>query len=307
MFVFFTLFTTITSNEPTISTLFTTITSNEPTICYLNGRFNKSQLPLFMVAKLLRDVTLKSPNLCKKENLFYHSYLYDLKLGVNSFPGYDTHIRYVSKEFKEDAEKDKNIILGDFVHYSAQDDSKLNFIAPGKYFREEMLRSGTKMSMPDICDKFPPRNFLPPSVFSLSPVISEVQQIYDVFKKNPIMKKLITNVMDECTSPASTGESKKCVVTVDHMINFVTSVLGTNARVSKTENNNWSSSSVVFGVVERINSEVSISCHQLLVPSMMYVCHHVPNVRIYHAEIMDLKWKYVINNGVTICNLNTTA
>ncbi|KAL5072688.1 hypothetical protein RYX36_011672 [Vicia faba] len=39
----------------------------------------------------------------------------------------------------------------------------------------------------------------------------------------------------------------------------------------------------------------------------MYVCHHVSNVRIYHAEIMDLKWKSVINNGVAICHLNTTA
>ena len=48
----------------------------------------------------------------------FPSYLYDLNLGVNAFPGYDRHMRYVQKEFKADVEKDKNIILGDFVHYS---------------------------------------------------------------------------------------------------------------------------------------------------------------------------------------------
>ncbi|KAL5072726.1 hypothetical protein RYX36_011710 [Vicia faba] len=100
------------------------------------------------------------------------SYLYDLKLGANAFPGYDRHMWYVPKEFKADAEKDKNIILGDFVHYSC---------------------------------------------------------------------------------------------------------------------------------------EVDVSYHQFLFPSMMYVCHHVSNVRIYHAEIMDLKWKFVINNDVAICHLNTTS
>ncbi|KAL5072744.1 hypothetical protein RYX36_011728 [Vicia faba] len=98
-----------------------------------------------------------------------------MKLGANAFPGYDRHMWYVPKEFKADAEKDKNIILGDF------------------------------------------------SLFLV------------------------------------------------------------------------------------INSEVDVSCHQFLFPYMMYVCHHVSNVRIYHVQIMDLKWKSGINNGVAICHLNTTA
>ncbi|KAL5072737.1 hypothetical protein RYX36_011721 [Vicia faba] len=62
-----------------------------------------------------------------------------------------------------------------------------------------------------------------------------------------------------------------------------------------------------FPGYDRHMCEVDVSCHQFLFPYMMYVCHHVSNVRIYHVEIMDLKWKSVINNGVAICHLNTTA
>ncbi|KAL5072724.1 hypothetical protein RYX36_011708 [Vicia faba] len=62
-----------------------------------------------------------------------------------------------------------------------------------------------------------------------------------------------------------------------------------------------------FPGYDRHMREVDVSYHQFLFPSMMYVCHHVSNVRIYHAEIMDLKWKFVINNDVAICHLNTTS
>lgn len=34
-------------------------------------------------------------------------------------------------------------------------------VEPGKFFREEMLKSGTIMPMPDIHDKMPKRSFLP--------------------------------------------------------------------------------------------------------------------------------------------------
>jgi hypothetical protein len=106
------------------------------------------------------------------------------------------------------------------------------------------------------------------------------------------------------------GETKRCVGSLEDMIDFATSVLGHNVTVRSTESVNGSGKNVMVGQVRGINGgkvTESVSCHQSLFPYLLYYCHSVPKVRVYEADLLDPESKVKINHGVAICHLDTTA
>lgn len=188
-----------------------------------------------------------------------------------------------------------------------------NWVEPGKFFRESMLKEGTVMPMPDIRDKLPERSFLPRSILSKLPFstekISELKQIFKV-ADNSTMDMILTNSLSECERAPSQGETKRCVGSIEDLIDFATSVLGRNVVVRTTENINGSKRNVTVGSIKPINGgdvTKSVSCHQSLFPYLLYYCHSVPKVRVYEADLLDPSTKAKINRGVAICHLDTRA
>ncbi|MED6143670.1 fungal class II heme-containing peroxidase [Stylosanthes scabra] len=184
------------------------------------------------------------------------------------------------------------------------------WVEPGKFFRESMLKEGTIMPMPDIKDKMPKRSFLPRSVLTKLPFsTSELKRIFKASDESS-MDKMIKDSMGECTRAPSAGETKRCVGSVEDMIDFATSVLGRDITVRSTENVNGAKKNVMVSKVKGINGgkvTKSVSCHQSLFPYLLYYCHSVPNVRVYEADLLDPNTKTKINHGVAICHLDTTA
>ena len=187
------------------------------------------------------------------------------------------------------------------------------WVEPGKFFREKMLKKGTVMPMPDIRDKMPERSFLPRSLLSKLPFstskISELKKIFKV-ADNSSMDKMMMDSLADCERAPSPGETKRCVGSIEDMIDFSTSVLGRNIMVRSTENVNGSKKNVMLGSVTGINGgkvTQSVSCHQSLFPYLLYYCHSVPKVRAYEADLLDPNTKSKINHGVAICHLDTTA
>lgn len=187
------------------------------------------------------------------------------------------------------------------------------WVEPGKFFRESMLKRGTVTPFPDIRDKMPKRSFLPRSIISKLPFstskISELKQIFKV-SDNSSMDQILSSSLSECERTPSPGETKRCVGSIEDMIDFATSVLGRNVVVRTTQNVNGSKKNVVVGRVQKINGgqvTQSVSCHQSLFPYLLYYCHSVPKVRVYEADLLDPKSKAKINHGVAICHLDTTA
>ncbi|KAI4356686.1 hypothetical protein L6164_000690 [Bauhinia variegata] len=187
------------------------------------------------------------------------------------------------------------------------------WVEPGKFFREKMLKKGTVMPMPDIKDKMLERSFLPRSIVSKLPFssskISELKQIFHV-SDNSSMEKFMKDSLGDCERAPSKGETKRCVGSIEDMIDFATSVLGPNVAVRSTEGINGSKNNVMVGSVKGINGgkvTQSVSCHQSMFPYMLYYCHSVPKVRVYEADLLDPKTKAKINHGVAICHLDTTA
>ncbi|GMI75391.1 polygalacturonase 2 [Hibiscus trionum] len=183
------------------------------------------------------------------------------------------------------------------------------WVEPGKFFRESALKQGNVMVMPDIVDKMPRRSFLPRGISSKLPFsTSRLSELKEIFGSS--MEPVLVNALAECERPASRGETKRCVGSVEDMIDFANSVLGHNVRVRTTENVKGSKQEIVIGEVKGINGgEVteSVSCHQSLYPYLLYYCHSVPKVRVYEADILDVKSKSKINHGVAICHLDTSA
>ncbi|CAJ1940099.1 unnamed protein product [Sphenostylis stenocarpa] len=187
------------------------------------------------------------------------------------------------------------------------------WVEPGKFFRESMLKEGTVMPMPDIRDKMPQRSFLPRSILAKLPFSSsKVEELKGVFKvsDNSSMDKMIMDSLTECERAPSVGEVKRCVGSVEDMIDFATSVLGHNVAVWTTENTNGFNKNVMVGRVKGMNGgkvTQSVSCHQSLFPYLLYYCHSVPKVRVYQTDLLDPVSKAKINHGVAICHLDTTA
>ncbi|XP_044480692.1 polygalacturonase 1 beta-like protein 3 [Mangifera indica] len=187
------------------------------------------------------------------------------------------------------------------------------WVEPGKFFRESMLKKGTVMPMPDIKDKMPKRSFLPRTIVSKLPFSSsKISQLKHIFHAtyNSAMETIIKDALSECERAPSSGETKRCVGSVEDMIDFATSILGRNLVVRTTENLNGSKKKIMIGSVKGINGgkiTKSVSCHQSLFPYLLYYCHSVPKVRVYEAGILDPNSKAKINQGVAICHLDTSA
>ncbi|GAB2213246.1 hypothetical protein Drorol1_Dr00021268, partial [Drosera rotundifolia] len=187
------------------------------------------------------------------------------------------------------------------------------FVEEGRFFRESMLKPGTVIKMPDIKDKMPRRSFLPRSISSKLPFsTSQLNQLKHLFHAddNSTLEHILQTTLSECERPPSQGETKKCIASIEDMIDFAVSTLGNNITVRTTENLNSSDQRVVIRSVNGINDGKvtrSVSCHQSLFPYMLYYCHSVPKVRVYEAEIMSLESNEKINLGVAICHLDTSS
>ncbi|KAK7386884.1 hypothetical protein VNO78_27232 [Psophocarpus tetragonolobus] len=222
-----------------------------------------------------------------------------------SFKGYGVNTNATFKDYAKNG-----------VSFSAYNKSETvsgslvkRWVEPGKFFRESMLKEGTILPMPDIRDKMPKRSFLPRSILTKLPLSSELKRVFKV-SDNSSMDKMIMDSLGECERAPSVGETKRCVGSLEDMIDFANSVLGHNVAVWTTDNVNGFNKKVMVGRVKGMNGgrvTRSVSCHQSLFPYLLYYCHSVPQVRVYEADILDPESKAKINHGVAICHLDTTA
>ncbi|KAL6006962.1 Polygalacturonase 1 beta-like protein 3 [Asimina triloba] len=245
--------------------------------------------------------------------------------GTDSFSGYGKGAKGQEIEFKQygvnntftDYAK-KGATFTGYTNVSSSKEktqqgiSTNRWVEPGKFFRESMLKQGSIMPMPDIRDKMPPRAFLPRSIVSKIPFstqrIGELEAIFG--GENSSMAVILENTLQECERAPSRGETKKCVPSIEDMIDFAVSVLGHDLTVRSTENVAGSNGDIEVGNVVGLNGgkpTESVSCHQSLFPFMVYFCHSVPTVKVYEAEILDVVSKQKINRGVAICHLDTSA
>lgn len=257
----------------------------------------------------------------KSEKINFDNYGKSFNEGADAFKEYGTtqltgfKVYGLNATFKDYARK--GVTFGQYTKPSSSSSSKLVKDNSGnrssKFFREYMLKEGKVMRMPDIRDKMPERSFLPRVISSKLPFsssqLTELKRVFGA-TDNSSMERVMVNALAECERAPSPGESKRCVGSVEEMIDFVVWVLGHNVVARTTENVNGSKKKVMIGKVRGINGgkvTKSVSCHQSLYPYLLYYCHSVPKVRVYEADILEVESKGKINNGVAICHEDTSA
>ncbi|XP_038982989.1 BURP domain-containing protein 12-like [Phoenix dactylifera] len=184
------------------------------------------------------------------------------------------------------------------------------WVEPGKFFRESSLQNGTAMRMPDIRDKMLKRSFLPRPIAEKLPFSAMALAPLFGVSMGSTMGRAMAETVAECERAPSRGETKRCVASMEGMIDFATSMLGNgNVVVRSAENARGSGGRISLGNVRGINGGKvtrSVSCHQSSFPYLVYYCHSVPQVRAYEADILDAESGERINHGVAICHLDTS-
>ncbi|XP_030449340.1 polygalacturonase-1 non-catalytic subunit beta-like [Syzygium oleosum] len=184
---------------------------------------------------------------------------------------------------------------------------------PSKFFRESTLRSGNVIRMPDLRVKTPKRSFLPRSISSGLPFstlkLAELKQIFHA-RDDSNIEKIMVRTLSWCERAPIQGETKRCVSSVEGMIDFATSILGHDIKLQSTESVGGSKREILIGQVKRIDGSKSsppMACHETLFPYMIYYCHAFLTLRVYEVDILDLVSKAKINHGVALCHMDTSA
>ncbi|WJX78761.1 hypothetical protein P8452_61948 [Trifolium repens] len=234
------------------------------------------------------------------------------------------NLQSVMSDFCSDARLFCNVshIFGDafFYHefakqnYEFLEHETLEVPFPGNFFREKHIKEGTIMMMVDIQDMTPERYFLPRSIASKLPFSSskmgEMKKLWNKLFDEKSLDRMIKHSTYECQRKAARDETKICANSIEAMIDFSTSLLGPNITVRATENGNGAMENILLGHVKPINGgnlTKSITCHAYLFPYIMYYCHSIAMVRMYDAEILDIKTKTKINQAIILCHLDTSS
>jgi hypothetical protein len=223
---------------------------------YAGANTLSTKLPEFCsAAKLLCFLDISPQSYRKEIDL-------DKKLSFTSYGVTNPFIDYAKK----------GILFGIYTKSSPTNfNTRLvkNWVQSGKFFREKMLKEGVVMHMPDIRDKLPKRSFLPRSILTKLPFASskldEMKQVFKV-SKNSSMEKMIVNSLSECEKVPSKGEVKRCVGSLEDMIDFVTSILSRNVTVRSTKNVNGSNKNIMLSQVRGIKNGKVIELYLVTKP-----------------------------------------
>nr|BAC22501.1 resistant specific protein-3 [Vigna radiata] len=206
----------------------------------------------------------------------------------------NTPIPKVIRQFSE---------LGPIVNHHHHDHLK-----PSNFFSEERLRRGAKLDV-----LFRKRNFSTPlltrEIAEHLPFSSEkINEILEILAVKPDSKdaKNVEETLNHCEKPALKGEEKQCATSVESMVDFVTSKLGNNARVTSTELEIGSKFQkfIVKDGVKILAEEKIIACHPMSYPYVVFYCHKMANSTAHFLPLEGEDGTRV--KAVAICHKDTS-
>lgn len=184
------------------------------------------------------------------------------------------------------------------------------------FFLEEELHSGTnftlyrkllKKSTPDSGIFFLPRPLAEAIPFS-SHKLSVALQMLNISQGSHTALAM-KHTLQVCESPANGGEIRYCAISLESMIDYATSTLGTSG-VSVLETNVpckvKSQRYTITGIPSRSKSGLgSVVCHMLTYPYAVYLCHQIQNTTTIRLSLKGEDGSS--GEGVAVCHTDTSG
>ncbi|KAJ7561957.1 hypothetical protein O6H91_03G049600 [Diphasiastrum complanatum] len=157
------------------------------------------------------------------------------------------------------------------------------------FFPEKELRAGGHITLPDLRDPAPMKAFLPQTLAEKLPFnchsFDELLAIFNISKSSNTSFDMAM-VLKACESPTGEGQFKKCITSLEAMVDLVTSILGQNLELLSEPSTAGSKQTVtVIDVKARESPAAPVSCHSLVFPFAVYYCHYLDRTKAFHLSM----------------------
>ncbi|XP_038986196.1 BURP domain-containing protein 6-like [Phoenix dactylifera] len=198
---------------------------------------------------------------------------------------------------------------GPFLYNYAATKSQIQDPSVTLFFLEEDLHPGAKMTLHFIrttigATLLPRRaaDSIPFSSAKLPAILSRLS-----IAPNSIEAKVMNKTLHECEEPAIDGETKYCATSVESMVDFSTSSLGTrNVRALSTAVGREGTPKQVYAIsdVQELPSSKLVVCHGENYAYAVFYCHTTSAVA-YKVSLVGKDGTKV--EAVATCHTNTTG
>lgn len=182
------------------------------------------------------------------------------------------------------------------------------------FFLEKDLHQGTKLDLHFTKTSNPTTTFfLPRQVADSIPFSSnKVENILNEFSIKPESEEAETvkNTISECEEPGIKGEEKRCVTSLESMVDFTTSKLGKNVDAVSTEVNKETESQQQYTIAKGVkklggeNNKGVVVCHKQKYPYAVFYCHKTDTTRAYSVPLEGADGSRV--KAVAVCHTDTS-
>ncbi|XP_059064436.1 BURP domain protein RD22-like [Cryptomeria japonica] len=190
---------------------------------------------------------------------------------------------------------------------------KVTVSAEPMFFLQKTLSIGTKFTTDMVFWKSTETLYFLPVVvankipFSTKSLSASLKTLH--ITPNSEMGLTMKETLEVCESSAMTGESKKCLTSLESMIDYTTSQIGTNdlnvfvTNVSKTKSGlqQYSLASISF---ESKPTSRFVACHPIGYPYLVYFCHQIKDTRMFQLSFKSDEGN--IAEMVAVCHEDTS-
>jgi len=178
------------------------------------------------------------------------------------------------------------------------------------FFSAEELREGGKITLPDLYSPwkaFLPRNLSQMIRFSTG-ALSNVLSSFGISERSNMAMNM-NMTLSGCESKPQQGEIKLCSPSIQGMIEFVLSNLGSSDNVELVFHPAFKADSGkkarMSKVVERLSNRPPLACHRFVYPYGMFYCHSFSGTSTFTMELEVLENNGNIYNATALCHPNT--
>ncbi|XP_077232294.1 BURP domain-containing protein 5-like [Tasmannia lanceolata] len=193
--------------------------------------------------------------------------------------------------------------------YAASEDQLHDNRNVAIFFLEKNLHPGAKMDLHFI-KTTPGATFLPRGVAQSIPFSSsKLLDILNKFSISPgsLEAEAVKDTLSTCEAPASKGEDKYCATSLESMVDFAKSKLGTNVQVLTTTVNKETTTQeyTVGSGVKKMVGPKSLACHGQSYVYAVFYCHETSDTTAYTVPLVGKDGTSV--ESIAMCHKDTSA